>query len=82
MKLLIIGFILIHSWYSQECCTDKDCRPVNCNDIKAVEFGFMYKNLFFRKELVHPSQDGQCHACYVTNGYQPLGYCLYLPGTS
>ena len=46
MKTLLAGLILIHSWYPNECCADKDCHPVPCDEISEAENGAMHwKNL-------------------------------------
>lgn len=82
--ILITTPVLAHSWYDAECCHGMedggDCRPVNCNDIKytANPGYYTYKGLDYYKFQIHPSQDMQCHACYIKN----ISHCLYLPGNS
>ena len=42
MKTLLAGLILIHSWYPNECCAEKDCHPVPCDEISEGENGAMH----------------------------------------
>ena len=40
MKILLIAVMLVHSWYDEQCCHDKDCHPgvmVVFNDPVPVE---------------------------------------------
>ena len=45
---LLAGLILVHSWYPNECCADKDCHPVPCDEISEDENGAIHwKYLIF-----------------------------------
>jgi len=33
-----------HSWYSYECCHDKDCRPVPCEEIEKIIDGWQWRD--------------------------------------
>lgn len=67
--------ILIHSFYSRECCTERDCRPVPCSEITSVKDGWRWKDkVYFSKSMLRVSPDGECHICV---GERP--WCVYLP---
>ena len=36
MKVLLIAVMLVHSWYDENCCHDKDCHPVPCEQIEKL----------------------------------------------
>ena len=56
--------VLGHSWYPINCCSDKDCKPVECEDLlTTIDGGAKYDKYNFRKDQVYPSQDSKCHVC-------------------
>lgn len=70
---------LVHSWYPNYCCSDKDCKPVDCDAIYERQDGeFVYQapemNYIFRKDQNKPSQDSKCHVC-INDGGTPL--CIF-----
>ena len=74
-SLLVSSIILVHSWYPQSCCSDKDCRPVSCDELLDQRSGeIKYKNFTFRKDQVKPSEDGSCHVC-IHEGKMPM--CVF-----
>jgi len=82
MKAVFIGlvaFSLVHSWYPQSCCSDRDCHPVPCEDILEEPNGYSYQGLLFGKEQVQLSKDRFCHVCI---GKKPSGlpnpYCIFI----
>jgi len=84
MKTLLVGILLVHSWYPIECCTDKDCRPVPCEQIEKLGDGFVWlehstkQKHYFPKNRLQPSQDDVCHVC-VSPKTWPSGICLFVP---
>ena len=32
-------FLLVHSWYDENCCQEKDCHPVPCEQIEKLKRG-------------------------------------------
>jgi hypothetical protein len=75
--LAIVGPALAHSWYPPDCCGDKDCQPVPCEQLaQLTDGGYLdvRSQLTFGKPVVQPSRDGACHEC-VHNG-APL--CLFI----
>jgi hypothetical protein len=96
IKVIIIMWIhqAPMGWqYGKECCADKDCHPVACERIAAVQGGFEYRDYagatyFFTRDKMKLSQDGECHVClhkansWDTNHDQSVKVapiCVYLP---
>jgi hypothetical protein len=79
MKTLLAGLILIHSWYPNECCADKDCHPVPCDEISEGENGAMHwKNLIFEGSQIRTSPDGECHVCHLLHEGRPvIPICIF-----
>lgn len=78
---LVACLILIHSWYPAECCSDRDCRPVPCEQL--VEHGdgsVEYRGLSFTGTMVRNSLDGQCHVCLDEHNARP--YCVFIQNNS
>jgi len=81
--MLIAGITLLptsakaHSWYDHDCCSDKDCAPVN--EIKEGPGGYTLPNgdlMKYGDGRIRQSVDNQFHWCH--NGV--ITYCLYVPG--
>jgi hypothetical protein len=73
MKTLLAGLILAHSWYPNECCTDKDCHPVPCDEISEDENGAMHwKYLIFEGSQIRASPDHECHVCHLLEEGRPV----------
>ena len=79
MKTFLAGLILIHSWYPNECCADKDCHPVPCDEISEGENGAMHwKNLIFEGSQIRTSPDGECHVCHLLHEGRPvIPICIF-----
>jgi hypothetical protein len=75
-----------HDWYSPACCSGQDCAPIPSGTrVTASPNGYDVvfpsgERVFFAREKVQPSQDGQIHACIGLSARTP--YCLYLPAGS
>lgn len=88
--LLLTGTaVLAHDaggWqYPNECCHDKDCRPIACHAVEETSDGWVYHadggDIRFGK-IVRVSGDGQCHGCWLPDYFKPhdlLGRCLFIP---
>jgi len=74
LLMLFLTTVLIHWLYSMECCHDKDCRPVPCEQIVSVGDTWMWNGKQFTRAMLRESPDGECHICAAP---QPL--CIYLP---
>jgi len=79
MKTLLAGLILIHSWYPNECCADKDCHPVPCDEISEGDNGAMHwKNLIFEGSQIRTSPDSECHVCHLSEEGRPvIPICIF-----
>ena len=72
-----------HDWYSPACCSGQDCAPIpNGTRVVGVPLGYEVQfpsgeKVFFSKDKVQPSQDGEIHACIGIQVRTP--YCLYMP---
>jgi hypothetical protein len=40
--MLVSGAATAHSWYSEQCCHDKDCHPVRCQEIEKISDGWLW----------------------------------------
>lgn len=65
---------LAHSFYSNECCQEKDCRPVPCSEIRSIQDGWQWRDKKFTTSMLRMTPDGKCHVCV---GQVPA--CIYLP---
>src|SRR5262249_42150799 len=58
-----------HSWYPEECCHDKDCHPVPCEEIEKISDGWLWRDkatkqrYWFPQDRLHASHDDACHVC-------------------
>jgi hypothetical protein len=73
-----------HSWYDKNCCHDKDCHPVPCEEIEKIRDGWFWRDAatkqrhWFPHDRLKASHDDACHVC-VSPLTRPSGICLYLP---
>ena len=40
----LVALMLVHSWYDDKCCHDKDCRPVPCEEIEKISDGWLWRD--------------------------------------
>ena len=82
--MLVNGPATAHSWYPEECCHNKDCHPVPCEEIEKISDGWLWRDkatkqrYWFPHDRLHASHDEACHVC-VSPQTTPSGICLYLP---
>jgi hypothetical protein len=69
-----------HEWYPRACCSDKDCRPVACEDVHSIGDRWEYLGKSIAQSSTQASPDGACHACFNTWGVNLI--CIFLGGTS
>jgi len=67
-----------HEWYPKACCSDKDCRPVACEDIHSSGAEWEYSGRRIEKFKAQVSPDGSCHVCINASSI----LCIFLGGTS
>ena len=78
MLVFLSSPALAHSFYDYDCCSDRDCHPVNSDDLVEVEDGcwkYLPTGAKFCGKQVRPSQDKHWHVCIGAGG-QP--YCAYI----
>jgi hypothetical protein len=82
--VLATAVLLAHSWYSPECCGEKDCRPVPCEQLVFHDGFVWYDTDRLPPERVQDSPDGQCHICFSPFRVWPNRLiCVFAPkGTS
>lgn len=76
-----------HSWYSADCCSGKDCRPVPARDVRENPDGswtYLPAGVVFAPHMVRESEDDGIHICMSTYGNEDgsIGHtphCIYLP---
>ena len=76
-KFFIKAYLLAHSWYPLECCSEKDCQPVACKDLlEQADGSFLYQGMKFTKDMIKPSLDQFCHVCFLEGAKTPL--CIFI----
>src|SRR5215831_6874142 len=76
--------MLVHSWYDDKCCHDKDCHPVACEEIEKISEGWLWRDAatkqrhWFPHDRLKASHDDACHVC-VSPMTIAIGICLYMP---
>jgi hypothetical protein len=86
MKSYLVALLLAHSFYDQDCCHDRHCHPVPCEEIESMSWGWIWHPLGhaavgFNRGTYKPSPDGECHVCVANLSDTPAlnGICIYLP---
>lgn len=74
-QMLLVFMLLAHSWYPTFCCSETDCRPVPCAEIKISGKWLTYRGLHIQLEAAKPSPDGQCHVCADQVRFR----CVFIP---
>lgn len=83
--MLVTNPIKIHSWYDADCCSDRDCFPVEAKhlDNGNIQFktqqGFLELNLRQHHDKIRPSKDENYHICMIPNEGAPKILCIYVP---
>lgn len=69
--------VTVPDWYDSDCCSNRDCNPVEREDVEEIEGG-AWKHLptgfVFKGKQIRPSHDSRFHVC-IWNG-QPM--CIYI----
>lgn len=93
IKLVVLSLFvfatpaLAHSWYSEACCEEEDCRPARAGEVQFTPEGWY---VVPTKELIpfgdykeKISEDGEFHICqYYKSGsfnQELTTRCLYVP---
>lgn len=79
--MILTLWLLAHSWYPTECCSDGHCAPVPGKQVTISADGYEvhYRDptvtYYAPKWMVKPSPDGKYHLCVV--GGKPV--CFFAP---
>ena len=76
-ELLLAGAILAHSWYPTFCCSEQDCRPVPCAEIRYSNDHVSWRGLRGTLWSTYPSPDAACHVCTSSI----ILRCIFIPET-
>jgi hypothetical protein len=72
-----------HSWYDTECCSGKDCKAVDTENIEHRDGGTYVNGKLIEPRKIKRSKDDQWHVCYGRAYTWPVpGFevrCLYKP---
>jgi hypothetical protein len=84
VMIVFMVFMLAHAaWahqnYPSNCCEDRHCRPVACEEIASDGDYWIWHGSRIEKTKAMPSQDGGCHVCITEKGVM---LCIFLGGTS
>jgi hypothetical protein len=73
-----------HSWYDYQCCSDRDCEPIEPDAVNETEAGYEVNYFskqgfqvhgFVPRDKARHSQDGRFHGCAMPSRF----LCLYVP---
>jgi len=81
--VLLIAKSPAHEWYAPECCSGRDCHPVDQTDLVEIDNGCwrqLSTGLKFCGSQVKPSQDRHWHVCHNADATVP--YCAYIQNGS
>jgi hypothetical protein len=76
---LVVYAAKAHDWYPPECCSGRDCAPVDSTDLVEIDNGCwrqLSTGLKFCGTQVRPSQDKHWHVCHNASGSIP--YCVFI----
>lgn len=78
-----------HEWYPIECCSERDCQPIDDSDVRMTSRGWEIEGsgevvpFGDRRERISP--DGEFHLCsraFAVPGGDDRAICLFVPGMS
>jgi len=70
-----------HSWYDNDCCSERDCKAVDAANVVEIEDGWKYLptgNIFRDTPMlqaIRPSRDRDFHVCISSGG---VSRCIYI----
>lgn len=79
-SLTIYG-ALAHSWYPTRCCSDRDCKPVNAEDVEDRGDSYFFKklNVSFPKDKAEVGKDEDFHICILSVESGLTVLCVFKP---
>lgn len=82
IALLALSFGCAHSWYPPECCSDKDCAPLDERLVLDGGLDYVIQGVRFPKLLTRPSPDDKWHWCPHIRPYDGVVdriHCVWRP---
>jgi hypothetical protein len=84
MISILILSMLAHSWYPIECCSEKDCEPIDDGKVIDLPEGYLFPNgQTVPYRLVKRSPDGKYHWCRYEHTGEIIKvkgkYCVFIP---
>lgn len=61
--LAMTGTAAAHRWYDTSCCSDRDCHPVQANEIQITPSGYKIHGTIVSYGAAKQSLDRNCHVC-------------------
>lgn len=83
--LLLLGWLVGdafgHSWYPTRCCSDRDCHPVNADEVSddGETLTFKKLNVTFPKAKAEIGKDEDYHICILPLDTGLSVLCVFLP---
>ncbi len=82
--ILAFMFMMVHTWYPPECCSEKDCELIEDGKVIDMPDGYLFPNgQTVPHNLTRNSHDGRYHWCRIigTNYIIKPGekYCVFIP---
>lgn len=68
-----------HSWYPSNCCAERHCHPVACEEITKTHDGYLWHGVHFHNMHHQWSPDGDCHVCLDQGPVDQIPYCIFTP---
>lgn len=66
-----------HGWYPRECCSDRDCAPLNASHVKESGLGYLLDTgEFIERKKAKFSPDEDFHICRFPSGGL---ICFFVP---
>lgn len=90
-RIITIAFCLMssaafsHSFYTWDCCSGRDCKPIPVGDVKGTPDGWQIvitgEVIAYGAKQIKDSPDGSFHRCARSADFSAKGVtlCLYVP---
>lgn len=80
---LATGTAAAHSFYSYECCHDRDCRPLAVDEVRETPQGWLIvssgRTIPYDFHRLKNSPDGRYHLCTTSGDADGMILCFYRP---
>ena len=78
--MFFLATVITHLWYPPECCGERHCRPVPCEELIWRDEYIYYGPNRGPVSALHVSPDGACHVC--VDPFKPMPdrvLCIFAP---